>query len=113
MMQDLFAARIDAQSQLDEDLEDYRRQVVEAAQSEHDYRVLLAQRMTALHAAGVAWTVCSDIARGQEDVADLRMRRDCDEGLLDACHEALNVHKRTLDYINDDIKREWSIRHVN
>ena len=112
-MQDLYSARSEAQERLEADLEDLREQVVKCAESERDYRMRLAVRMNAMHASGVAWTVCSDMARGDPEVAELRFRRDCDQGLLEACKEALNVHKRIHDDVVEDIRREWSNRYVD
>ena len=106
-MQDLLSARHELSQQLVQDLEAYREQVKAAAASERDYRRALAVRMNGIHAAGVAWSATGDLARGQSDVADLRFKRDCDAGLLDACREAINVRKKLLGYVQSDIEREW------
>ena len=54
------------------------------AGAERSYRVLLAKRITELHADGVAWTACADLARGDERVAQLRFERDVAAGVREA-----------------------------
>ncbi|HET6867716.1 MAG TPA: hypothetical protein VFH80_17490, partial [Solirubrobacteraceae bacterium] len=62
--------------------EQFMRQAFEdAANAERAYRVALAKKIVELHAGGAAWTVCQDLARGDQSVADLRYRRDVAEGV--------------------------------
>jgi hypothetical protein len=60
----------------------------DAAKAEHAYRVALARRITELHDSGVAWSVCADLARGDEHVAVLRRTRDVRQGLLEAAQQS-------------------------
>lgn len=78
------------------------------AEKEQSYRVALAKRITELHADGVAWTVCADLARGDEKVARLRLERDIAEGVREAAVQA--SWRRAAD--RKDIGRliEWSAR---
>ena len=55
------------------------------AQAERAYRVELAKEMVRQHAAGVAWTACQALARGNEHVAQLRYERDVAKGVFEAC----------------------------
>lgn len=38
--------------------------------------------------AGIAWSVCSDVARGDDEVAKLRYERDVAEGACEALSQA-------------------------
>lgn len=58
------------------------------AEAERQYRMARAKAIVSQHAEGVAWTVCDDLARGDQRVADLRYERDVAKGLLDACADA-------------------------
>jgi hypothetical protein len=57
------------------------------ASAEMAYRLALAKEITRQHADGVAWTVCQDLARGDERVAALRYERDVARGVLDAAEQ--------------------------
>lgn len=61
-----------------------REAFVNLAEKERAYRVALARRITELHADGIAWTACGDLARGDEKVARLRMERDIADGVKEA-----------------------------
>lgn len=54
------------------------------AQAEHDYRLALASKIAALKAEGWPATVCADMARGDKQVAKLRLDRDVSEGVKEA-----------------------------
>lgn len=64
--------------------QEYMRAAEQLAGAERDYRRALAQEIVRQHAAGVAWTVCSDLARGDTAVSDLRFDRDVARGMVDA-----------------------------
>lgn len=78
------------------------------AEKEQAYRVELAKRIAVLHADGVAWTACGDLARGDEKVARLRLERDIAEGVRESAVQA--SWRRAAD--RKDIGRliEWSAR---
>ena len=89
--------------------EDMLREAYRAsAQAEQSYRVALAKRITELHADGVAWTVCADLARGDQAVARLRFERDVAEGVKEAAQQAAWRHSAD----RRDVGRftEWSMR---
>lgn len=58
------------------------------ALAEKMYRKALALRIVEIHAAGTAWTVCQDLARGDENVAELRYERDVAKGVFEATQTA-------------------------
>lgn len=77
------------------------------AEAEHDYRVALAKKMWSLKASGLPATGMSDLARGDEDVALLKLRRDAAESDYWASQEAINVMKLRIRTVSEQIGREW------
>lgn len=77
------------------------------ALSEHDYRVALSSRLTNLRAEGQAVTHLSDIAKGEPEIARLRMERDIAESLYKSCNEAINVYKVKIKVLESQLQREW------
>lgn len=79
------------------------------AQKEERYRVALAKEIVRQHAdEKVAWSVASDVARGEPEVARLRMERDIAEGMKEAAGQALwrqTANRRDLGRFID-----WSMR---
>lgn len=65
-----------------------REAVQKRAAAERDYRRALARRILSAHDEGVAWSVASDIARGDEEVSELRHKRDVAEGICEALSQA-------------------------
>ncbi len=75
-------------SELQRTVEDSMRAASrDLAEKERVYREQLSLRIVELKAEGVAWTVCGDIARGEEKTAHLRRDRDIAEGVLDAARQ--------------------------
>lgn len=91
---------------LDEELALCRRSAVALAENERDYRKALALEVASLKRSGMPVTVVPDLARGAEDIADLRCARDCSEAVYKASCEAINVLKLKLRTVNDEISRE-------
>lgn len=59
------------------------------AEKEESYRVALAKAIVRAHDEdGKAWSVCPDLARGDENVARLRRNRDIAEGVREATTQA-------------------------
>lgn len=65
------------------------------AKREQAYRLALARKIVEVQAAGSAWTVAQDLARGDKDVAQLRYERDVAKGVLDA--EETRAWRHTAD----------------
>ena len=79
------------------------------ADAEREYRKALALEMVRQHAeAGVAWTACSDLARGEARVADLRAKRDAAKALYESAEQIAwqaSADRRSLERLGD-----WSMR---
>ena len=78
-----------------------------AAEAEQDYRVALAKKILELREASYPATLIGDLARGDKEVARLKFERDCSEVVYDNAKEAVNVYKRQIDVLREQIDREW------
>lgn len=77
------------------------------SEAECAYRVALKKRIVELRAQGMPVTIIGDVARGDEEIADLRFKRDTADVLYDSAKEAINALKLQIRIINDQISREW------
>ena len=76
-------------SQQQRTMEDFIRDAFkEFALAEEAYRLALAQKITELHANGVAWSATGDLARGDKQVAVMKRKRDIAEGVVEAAKQA-------------------------
>lgn len=79
----------------------------EKSRTERDYRIALKKRLAELKADGQPTTIVGDLARGDDEVADLKMKRDMAEVLYDSAKEAINVIKLDIRVLSEEIKRGW------
>lgn len=97
--------------QLNDELENavdlLRMDGVNKAQAEHDYRVALAQKIWDLRSQGLPATLIHDLARGDEDVAMLKLKRDAAESEYWTDQESIQATKLKIRVVNDQIGREW------
>lgn len=77
------------------------------AQKEYLYRMALSKRLTELRADGQPVTHLADIARGEPNIAKLRLDRDIAKGLYDSSQEAINVYKLKIRILENQYAREW------
>lgn len=73
------------------------------AEAERDYRVALAKEMLELRAEGIPVTIISDLCRGNEKIATLKMKRDIAETLYDSAMQAIYNYKLNIDIIQNQI----------
>jgi hypothetical protein len=95
----------EAQKACEQAVRDASEQLAEA---ERQYRMALAKEILEQHAAGAAWTVAQDLARGEKRVADLRYARDVAKGVLDAAEQ--RAWRHTADRKDVLTFSEWSQR---
>jgi hypothetical protein len=69
---------------------DYGKAVEEAAELERDYRRALATKILELKASGLAITAAGDIARGDDEISNMRYLRDVAIGAREAAKAAMN-----------------------
>lgn len=84
-----------------------RKRSKELAEKEYLYRTALSKRLVELRAEGQAVTHLSDIARGEREIAKLRLNRDIAQGLYDSSKEAINMYKIRIRVLENQYAREW------
>ena len=65
--------------------------IEQSAQAEYAYRTALASKMIELKSDGVAVTIMADLARGDKNIAKLKLDRDIARGIADACRESIRA----------------------
>lgn len=80
----------------------------DAAEAEDNYRLQLAKVITSLRDMSIPATVCLDLAKGAEDVASLRRKRDIAEGVKAAAEQA--CWRRNADRRDAARLADWSCR---
>lgn len=78
-----------------------------AAKAEETYRIKLAEKILMLREGGLPATLIGDVARGDRDVARLKLERDCSQVVYENAQEAVNVYKKQIDVLREQIEREW------
>ena len=73
------------------------------AKAERDYRVALAKKMLELRAEGTPVTIISDLCRGDEEIARLKMERDIAESLYESNMQFIYSTKLNIDIIQNQI----------
>ena len=72
--------------------------------AERDYKISLQKKILELKTSGMAVTLIPDLARGSEEVAELKFKRDLAERLWDSAREA-NRSLRTMATVYQSILR--------
>jgi hypothetical protein len=85
-----------------------RKSYVDAALANERYRKALADKILELRAEGLPATLCSDLARGDKQVADLKRLSDIAEGVKEAMGQA--AWRLTADRKDAQRFADWSQR---
>ena len=94
-------------SLLETAITEMKKRSKDLAQKEYLYRMALSKRLTELRADGQPVTHLADIARGEPNIAKLRLDRDIAKGLYDSSQEAINVYKLKIRILENQYAREW------
>lgn len=95
------------QALLDRAVQELKPRGRKKAETEREYTMALSKRLTVLRAEGQPVTHLLDIAKGEEDIAKLRMERDIAESLYDSAVEAINAQKLKIRILEGQLSREW------
>ena len=104
---DLWDEIMTEQALLDRAVQELKPRGRKKAETEREYRMALSKRLTVLRAEGQPVTHLLDIAKGEEDIAKLRMERDIAESLYDSAVEAINAQKLKIRILEGQLSREW------
>lgn len=88
-------------------VKEMKKRSIDLAKKEYSYRIELSKRLTELRAEGQAVTHLADIARGEQQIAKLRLDRDIAKGLYESSQEAINVYKIRIRVLENQYSREW------
>lgn len=83
-----------------------RTTATEYAEAYKNYRVLLAKKLVQLKSDGMAITLASDIARGDEEIATAKMIEIKKEAIYKANMESINAIKLEIKILENQITRE-------
>ena len=93
---------------LDEAVKSIRFRGRDYAEAEAEYRKALAVEELRLRVDdGFPVTLIPDLARGKDDIADLKAKRDCAEANYKSALEAINVNKLRIKVLEAQAEREW------
>jgi len=88
-------------------LKEYRERGLKFATCEFEYRKKLSERLVVLRSQGQPVTHLADIARGEKEIAQLRLERDIAESLYKSAEEAINAYKLEIRVLESQLQREW------
>ena len=81
----------------------YKTLGLKKAQAEQKYRVALQQEMAKLKVEGTKVTIIPDLARGNEEVARLRLERDTTDIAYETCRNSLRYCERELEILRSQL----------
>ena len=87
-------------------LTEQKKLVIDAAQTEHDYRIAVAKKMLELRAEGTPVTIIADITKGEKLIAKLKLDRDIAKGMSDACNQAIMAIRASMSGLQSLISRD-------
>ena len=105
--QDLFLELSEKVALMDTALKQLKKRGKEYAKAEYEYRVGLRKQILLERENGVPVSIVSDIARGEPEIALLKMQRDIADTVYKAAMEAINVYKIQVRVIENTIEREY------
>ena len=89
-------------------LEQYKKRGREYADAYKNYRIAVAKELLRLRAEEMPVTIAYDIARGNEEVAELKRQEIISESLYKSCQEAINTYKLQIKILNAQIQTEFN-----
>ena len=94
--------------QLDQAIKVLRKNGIELAKAESEYKTELTKEVLRLKDEGMAVTLINLIIYGQPSVATLRLKRDIAKSTYDANEEVINILKLQIRIISNQLEKEWS-----
>ena len=106
-MDDLTRQRDELIAKLNQAVSDHREYGRKKAHAEYEYRVALAEKIITLRAENQPVTIINDLARGADEIALLRLKRDLADATHSSSIEAINNYKLQLRMVEGQMAREW------
>lgn len=106
---DLYNTLEELKNDLNTSIKSLRITSTEYAEAYKNYRVLLAKELVRLKDSGMAITLASDVARGNEDIASAKMQEIKKEAIYKANVESINAIKLQIKVVENQITRELGL----
>lgn len=103
---DLYESLNNLLEQLQTSVKSLRTTATEYAEAYKNYRVLLAKELVRLKDSGMAITLASEVARGNEEIANAKMVEIKKEAIYKANMESINAIKLQIKIVENQITRE-------
>lgn len=100
MLMDLF-------DETEQEIDEMRESGYRVARFQSDYRMKVAVMTMRLKADGMPVTIISDLVRGDEEIARLKLEWVRAEADNNASKHKIFLNEKKIDVLNDQIKREW------
>lgn len=94
--------------ELAQEIDRLRDAGMQLARNEAEYKKALAKFIAMRRAENVPVTIIGDLARGNEEIANLRMQRDMSDVLYKVAQERINAIKLELRILQNQWEREWT-----
>jgi hypothetical protein len=98
---------------LDTTIDSFEQAGFDLAEAEANYMKLLNKRALEEKAKGTPSTFISSFLKGEDEIAELRLKRDIAEAKKNTLNEKINSIKLQLRIIDSQATREWSTRQDN
>lgn len=105
-MQDLINEITRLRKELNYAIEVLKNRGYELAVAERNYRVALQKKILIERDKGIPVTIINDICRGDELIADLKMKRDELESLYDTADHKIQAVKLELRLVDNQLQAE-------
>lgn len=105
-MQDLIIEMQQLRDTLTLAINKLRERGQDKATAEKNYRVALAKEILKQRAEGLPVTVISDICRGKEEIAELKMKRDIAESMYESAMQKIFQCKLEIGIVQNQLNAE-------
>lgn len=105
-MQDLYTELTELRDGLNNAITILKQRGQHKAMAERDYRVALQKEMLALREEGIPVTIINDLARGNEEVANLKIARDVSETLYQTALQYIYATKINIEIVQNQMDAE-------
>lgn len=105
-MQDLIVEIQRLRKELNLAIEVLKKRGQDRAEKERNYRVALAKKILLLRDEKIPVTIINDLARGDEDIAKLKLERDIAETLYETALQKIYATKIELGIVENQLQAE-------
>lgn len=95
----------DLSAQLDEEIQNLENAGIEAAEAERQYQMSVKQNCLWLKEQGMAVSMIDKVVKGY--CAESLFKRDVAKVMYDTVQEKINILKRQMTVLENQIQREW------